>query len=429
MKLLARQNRYYVAITLILFALGSAAMFAGIDLISRAELDEDLQVDADRLSRLAGAGLVIAVPGDRQPVTPFLAVAQPAPAGLCDTILPDPAESGELTPYRQLTTQVLTPAGPRWLVVRRSLLESDDVGLITTVVMLSVMGLLLALLLLVNRWLSRRLWAPLNATLRAVAAYDGAQPLHLPATDTDEFTQLNAALTQMSSRVAREMETLRQFTENAAHETQTPLAILRAGLDQLGQVPDLPPAAWPPLTDAQAGVRRLSRLMQSLTLLSKIENGQFSSIAPLAPVEITPLVTIQLDHLADFMADKRLRLTTELAPCRLPLPAALAESLVGNLLQNAIKHNVPGGMINVATGPAGLMVRNTGPTPVTAPEHFFERFRKHDPTTDSPGLGLAIVAQIARVYGLSLTYTFAPDANQHVLRVGTLAAVSAATRT
>jgi signal transduction histidine kinase len=92
--------------------------------------------------------------------------------------------------------------------------------------------------------------------------------------------------------------------------------------------------------------------------------------------------------------------------------------LVTNLLQNAVKHNLPGGVLHVATGPNGLLVRNTGPVPLEAVEHFFERFRKHDPTTDSPGLGLAIVAQITRIYGLSLAYTFAPATAEHVVRIG-----------
>ncbi len=417
MKLLARQNRYYFVLTLVLFAVGSVGLFAGIHVIARAELDEDLFVDAARLRRLAAAGLVLAVPGEQHPTTPSLTVVRPGPAGLRDTIIADPAEAGERTPYRQLTTPVTTPAGPQWLTVRRSLLEADEVGLLIVAVMLAVMGTLLGALLLVNRWLSRRLWRPLDATLRAVATYDGARPLSLPATDTDEFTALNATLTQMSGRVAHEIEALREFTENAAHETQTPLAILRTSLDQLGQVARLPAAAWPPLADAQAAVRRLTRLMQSLTLLSKIENGQFNTVAPPTAAEMSALVTAQLDHLADFIAEKNLRLTTQLAPCWLLLPAALAESLVLNLLQNAVKHNLPGGVLHVATSAAGVVVRNTGPVPATTPTHFFERFRKHDPTTDSPGLGLAIVAQIARVYGLTLTYTFEPATTQHVLRV------------
>ncbi len=422
MKLLARQNRYYVAITAGLFALGSAGLFGGVRAVTRAELDEDLYADATRLRRLAGAGLAIAVPGDRQPTTPRLLLTRPAAAGLRDTTLPDPAEANEPTLYRQLVTPIPTPTGPRWLVVRRSLLEADDVGLLILGVLLPVMAALLGLLLLVNRWLGRRLWQPLGATLRAVAAYDGARPLHLSTpTDIDEFAQLNSALMQMSGRVAREIETLRQFTENAAHETQTPLAILRTGLDQLGQVPDLPPPAWPLLADAQAGVRRLSRLMQSLTLLSKIENGQFGAPtgpgARPAPVDLVPLVTDQLARLADFIAAKDLRLTLDLAPGTLPLPPALAESLVLNLLQNAVKHNLPGGTLHVATSAAGLLVRNSGPNPTQPPVRFFERFRKHDPTTDSPGLGLAIVAQIARAYNLELRYTFEPTEKQHVLQV------------
>lgn len=420
MKLLARQNQYYVALTLSLFVGGSLGLFGGVRAVVRAELDEDLRADARRLERMVARGLAVAVPADdRQPVTPQV-LARPLALGLRDTVLPDPAEADEPTRYRQLTVRVATPGGPRWLVVRRSLLEADDVAALSLGVMLPVMGTLLALLLLLNGWLSRRLWQPLTDTLSALAAYDGARPLHLPPVpEIDEFAALNAALMQMSRRVAHEIDTLRQFTENAAHETQTPLAILRTGLDQLGQVPALPPAAWPLLAAAQAGVRRLSRLMQSLTLLTKIENGQFGAVAAAAitPVDVAPVVAAQVEYLADFMAEKNLRLTTDLRPCPLPVPGPLADSLVLNLLQNAVKHNLPGGVLHISTGAAGLRVRNTGLVPTVDPTHFLERFRKHDPASESPGLGLAIVAQICRVYGLRLTYTFSAATAQHELWV------------
>lgn len=419
MKLLARQNRYFVGITLGLLGLGSAGLYGAARLTFRDEVQEDLWSEVARLRPLVQAGRPLPPP-DGRPTTPVL-FSHPMLVGLRDTLLPDPDpdEVDELTPYRQLVVRLATPAGPRWLVVRRSLLEADDLVLLTLAVMLPVMGTILGLLLLVNRWLARRLWAPLDATLRALATYDGRQPLTLPPTDTDEFAALNHSLEAMSARVAREVETLRAFTENAAHETQTPLAILRARLDQLVQLPSLPVAAHPLVADLSGGLSRLIRLYQALTLLSKIENGQFADGAQ--TVDLGTLAAARLDALTDFIEAKNLKVEADLGESPARLPPVLAESLVQNLLQNAVKHNLPGGLLRVRAAPGELLIENTGPAPTEAPARFFERFRKHDPTSESPGLGLAICEQICRAYGLTLRYDFDPTTACHrlTLRVPT----------
>ncbi|MBC7447750.1 MAG: HAMP domain-containing histidine kinase, partial [Hymenobacteraceae bacterium] len=386
MKLLARQNRYYVGITLGLFVLGSAGLYGGARAVFRDEVAEDLLAATARLHPYVHGGGQL-LPFDGRPQTPVL-LRRPAPVGLRDTTLPDPDEAGEPTPYRQLTTRIATPAGPRWLVVRRSLLEADDLVGLTLAVMLPVMGAILGALLLANYWLARRLWAPLDDTLRALAAYDGRQALTLPATDVTEFAVLNHGLAAMSARVAHEVETLRAFTENAAHETQTPLAVLRARLDQLVQLPDLPASAHPLVADLSGGLSRLIRLYRALTLLSKIENGQFA--AGVQEVDLGRLATARLESLADFIDGKHLIVEIEIGGCLACLHPALAESLVHNLLHNAVKHNVPGGRLWVRASPGELLIENTGSAPTADPTRFFERFRKHDPSSESPGLGLAI---------------------------------------
>ncbi len=414
MKLLARQNRYYIGITLALLIPGIGGLYGAVHLVFRHGAEESLVAEAARLRAHVGTGLLL--PPDGRPETPIL-LPYPVPGGLRDTVLPDPDEAGEPTEYRQLVTPVMTPAGRRWLVMRRSLLETDALVTLALAVLLPILGAILGALLLLNRRLARRLWAPLEVTLQALAAYDGRRPLTLaPTTSIDEFDDLNRHLEAMSARVAQEVETLRAFTENAAHETQTPLAILRARLDQLVQLPTLPREAHALLADVSGGLSRLVRLHQALTLLSKIENGQFPATAQ--ALDLGALASARLEELSDLIEAKHLTVVTDLTHCPVRLHPALAESLVRNLLQNAVRHNLPHGRLLVRAQLGALLIENTGPVPHGPVAHFFERFRKHDPTSESPGLGLAICEQIARAHGLTLTYTFDGETRQHRLAFG-----------
>ncbi|UOQ74141.1 sensor histidine kinase [Hymenobacter cellulosilyticus] len=409
MKLLATTNRYYLLLATLVFALGSVVLYYGISLALRIEVDEQLvnqQREIMRSSRLTSGLLDIVALS-----------SEPQPEGLRDTVLLDPTEN-VLVPYRQLAFRVKGPGPPQWVTLRKSLLETEDmVGLVLTV-MLTVLGLLLLSLGLLNRWLARRIWSPFQHTLAALRRYDlQHEPvLALPArTPIDEFSELNQALLQMGQRLEADYQSLKAFTENAAHETRTPLAIMQAKLEQLVQAQELQPATAELVGDLYSATVRLSRLHQALTLLSKIENRQFPQAVP---VQLDAVVENRLRLLQDFIDDKALTVTQHV-PSRpaLLMHPALAESLVGNLLQNAIKHNHRGGTLHWELTNDYLSVSNSGPALAGEPARFFERFRKLNASSESPGLGLSIVEQICRYYGYSVSYTFSAPDSVHTLRV------------
>jgi signal transduction histidine kinase len=285
--------------------------------------------------------------------------------------------------------------------------------------MLLVLVLLLGSVVWLHRYLSERLWAPFRRTLDALRHYDlqQHQVLALPASRIEEFAELNQALTHLSRRLVADYENLREFTANAAHETQTPLAIMQAQLEQLLQVPALADdaAAAPLLADLYSATRRLSRLHQALGLLSRIENGQFTQAVP---IDLASLVREKAEQLAPLLEARSLALHLDLAPERpRQLHPGLADSLLHNLLHNAIRHNVPGGDVTVRLTPTALEVSNPGPVVSGDPTRFFERFRKHNAASESPGLGLSIVQHICTYYGFGLSYDFTPAGARHTLRV------------
>ncbi|QKG59196.1 HAMP domain-containing histidine kinase (plasmid) [Hymenobacter sp. BRD128] len=415
MKLLATTTRYYLLLAALLFAAGTAALYAGLVWALRTEMEEKLVTERGYLTPILQRTGRLPLPlGDQRTLS-----RHPRPAGFSDTLEYDPV-GRRWEPFRQLHFPVQVKGVTYWVTLRKSLLENDSpLGVVLSVLAAVLIGLLLSLAAL-NRWLSGRLWQPFHQTLAALRGYElQRQPatLRLPATGIDEFTELNQALTQLSERLGAEYQSLKEFTENAAHETQTPLAILQAKLERLLQLGARNAEMAPLLRDAYGATLRLSRLHQGLTLLSKIENGQFPDAVPLRLAEV---VAEKLGLLEELVSGKELTLTYEAAdPVPVRMHPALADSLVVNLLQNAIKHNHPGGTLTVRLGPHALEVRNTGPTLSGDPSRYFERFQKQLPGSPSPGLGLSIVQQVCRHYGFGLRYTYEPATGLHVLHVST----------
>ena len=418
MKLLATTTRYYLLLTTALFAMGSVGLYYGINWALRSEIGEQLQARRAELTQKARSGRLPAV-ALLQTLLPVS--REPRPTGFRDTVLLDEQEQ-EMVPHRELTFALQTQReGIVWVTLRKSLVEAEDLLGVVLAVMLAVLALLLVGVVLVNRWLSRRIWAPFRRTLGALRAYDlqQHQVLALPTSTISEFAELNQALTMLSQRLVGDYEALREFTANAAHETQTPLAIMQAQLEQLLQVPALAedPAAAPLVADLYGATLRLSRLHQALSLLSKIENRQF---AHAVPVRLDQLLTEKMGQLEPLFEARELRYGLDLSggPVVVRMHPGLADSLLQNLLQNAVKHNVRGGKLAVTLTPRELIISNTGLAVEGDPARFFERFRKHNAASESPGLGLSIVQQICGYYGFAIEYTVREAGSWHILRVG-----------
>ncbi|GAA4004587.1 hypothetical protein GCM10022408_15490 [Hymenobacter fastidiosus] len=421
MKLLTATTRYYIRLTVGLFVLASGLLYLGFDRALRTEVEELLVNRQLHIEKQVARGLALPAPAfadnlDRSP--------RPRPLGFSDTLLLDPVE-GEMVPYRQLTFRLplaRTVRTPEWVTLRKSLVETDDVLAVVLGVMVGALALLLGGVVAINYWLALRLWAPFQHTLAALRSYDlqRHQPLGLPMPIIDEFGELNQALNTLSKRLVRDYESLRQFTENAAHETQTPLAIIQAKLEQLLQAPALQndEAAATLLGETLSATQRLSRLHQSLTLLTRLENHQFAP-AQAVPVQLDQLLRDRVAMLEPLLEARQVLLTLHADP---PLPAlmlhpGLADSLLQNLLHNAIKHNHPGGRVDVLLNRRVLEISNTGPALTADPAQFFERFRKHNAASDSPGLGLSIAQHICAYYGFGIEYVFTQAGNRHTLRV------------
>lgn len=257
----------------------------------------------------------------------------------------------------------------------------------------------------------KRLWKSFDTTLRAIEDFhleDNRIP-PLPTTTTTEFLRLNAAVQTLMQNSLRSYRLQKEFTENASHEMQTPLAVFQSKLDLLLQQPDLTESQAQIIQELYQNVSRLSRLNRSLLLLAKIENSQFALTAETDLVEVVQALLPYLDSLTT-----GLTLHTQFLISHLPMKAnrALVESLVSNLVVNAIRHNQPGGEVALQLSAHSLTVSNTSTEPALDPTLLFRRFYHHGQTGN--GLGLSIVKAICDYHGWTVQYHAAPQSTSNL---------------
>jgi signal transduction histidine kinase len=268
----------------------------------------------------------------------------------------------------------------------------------------------------VNWLLSKILWKPFYKTIDTLDNYDlkNTAGLNFPSSNIKEFSRLNEALDKMTNKIYTDFLHQKEFTENASHEMQTPLAVMKAKLDLLIQSPHLKEEEMNQLQAIGSSVNKLASLNKALLLLAKIENNQFKDVS-----EISLQKTIEkvLSNYEDLIASKNISVKTNFTgDCITKMNPALCDVLVSNLMQNAIRHNTSEGTILIELTKSTLAFSNNGNPLQVKPEELFVRFKKNDASKESLGLGLSIVKGITDLYGININYAFTEG--KHVFTLG-----------
>ena len=253
---------------------------------------------------------------------------------------------------------------------------------------------------------ARRLWRPFQQQLNALKNFSLSQqqPLHLVTDGVSEFEELKTALQDLTEKVRGDYRNLKEFTENASHEIQTPLSIIRSKIESLIENEQITDEQMSVLDTIYQAANRRSRINQSLLLLAKIENRQFEGASP---VLVNEIIDEQLKMLEELTDAKNLHLRTALSKGpALRANRPLIEILIKNLLENAIRYSQPGDTIKIESTPGRITFGNPGKRPVEHPERLFGRFQKQSNHHSSTGLGLAIVSKICEVNGWKAGYDY-----------------------
>ncbi len=263
--------------------------------------------------------------------------------------------------------------------------------------------LLTAILFFTNRFLFKKLWQPFRYTLSSIKEFNLSAPVEISMQPTGitEFRELNESIRMMAQKVMKDYQSLKNFTDHASHEIQTPLAIINSKLDVLIQEPELSEKSMHQIHGIYVAVEKLARLSKSLLLLTRIENNQFTGSQQ---VSISKLLEEKNLELREWIQAANLNISMELGQLDIMMNRELAEILVSNLFRNAIKHSEVNNTILIETGNKKLTLSNTGKASLDN-SRIFTRFYKSDHSEGS-GLGLAIVQQICDQYHFTLSYNF-----------------------
>ncbi|QDY79517.1 sensor histidine kinase [Streptomyces qinzhouensis] len=244
----------------------------------------------------------------------------------------------------------------------------------------------------------------ITRTARQVAGSDLSRRIQLDGPE-DELKELADTFDEMLARLERAFTAQQRFVANASHELRTPLAINRTLLEVHLSDPGAPVELQQLGKTLLATNERSEQLVEGLLLLARSEN----QIVDHKPVDLAEVAARAVDQTRGEAAERGVEIRGEREPAVVPGNGVLLERVALNLVQNAVRYNVPdGGWVEVTTGTgpgrAELVVENTGPVvPAYEIDNIFEPFRRlRQERTGSDkgvGLGLSIVRSVVRAHG------------------------------
>ncbi len=269
-------------------------------------------------------------------------------------------------------------------------------------------------------WLMRQMLNPLNALARGVERIHAGN-LHEPLphfSQGDEVARLTEVFNAMTARLDQSFQQIREFTLHASHELKTPLTVMRAQLDtELRDAEKLPLDRREWMLSLLDEVRRLARIVDTLTLLSKADAGLLK--LEKHPLRLDSLVRECFEDAVSLAEEDGIK--TTLARCDelvVPGDRDRLRQLLLNLADNAVKYNQPDGTVTIslerAGGAAEIKISNTGEGISQALQgRIFDRFVRGDgarsKAVEGSGLGLAICRWIVQEHHGSIQVATAPD--------------------
>lgn len=407
MKLITKFILIYLVVTMVVLGIGGVISY----FIIKDEIDKELKWEflerIDRVTYLIENGRrfhhLRDVEGDQNLVVRELNYQAENHVEVTDTLIWDnrleqDERNVKVSAYRTIN------GIPYYISTYGVMIESDDITEAVIQILLWILGMQIIGAIGIGFFVSERLFKPFRDTLTRIQNFKLYEKEYLPAqkTSVKEFNDLNRFVEEMTRKAVTDYKNLKEFADNASHELQTPLAIAKGKLELMTQTP-LNSEQYRYVESLEKSIKKLSRLSESLAILTKIENLEFTNSHK---INLSDLIRESIESFRELIELNNLSIETEIRDnVEIKMHPVMADILWTNLFQNAIHHNVADGTIRIQLTDDKLIVTNTGKPLEVDPSELFERFRKADQNSRSIGLGLSIVKRIVDQNNLQISYT------------------------
>lgn len=423
--LLNKTLRPQIIFAFIVFVLSVPSYFLLVDWIWIKELDENNELIAQRIENKFNSQLIndeklvesIQFWNEIQSVGKIHTLTKPLQKDSTYTIRrQNPYLSKKsIDRFRGLITNIEINKQPFTLTVETNVEETEE-----TVAYIAIVTLLFFLILVIGFWilnrrLSVKIWKPFRNTLTQLKNFNlnNQVPIELEPSNTLEFEELNEALRKLIDQNIAAYTIQKEFTENASHELQTPLAIIKNKLDLLLQKETVTERQYQIIEEINRALTRITRINKNLLLLAKIENHQFNDNTT---INISHLIQQCLEQFDEHARNKTITFKTSITPdIIIEGNKPLIEMLLNNLMLNAVRHNLQNGTITVSLTKNMLQVSNSGNAELNS-STLFKRFAKTSNETAGTGLGLAIIQQICNRHHWKVQYAFENNFHQFTIQ-------------
>jgi len=320
----------------------------------------------------------------------------------------------ELDRFRCLNSLIYIKGKPYLLTVETNVEEADETFVAIAGVTFVFFLVLMTGLILISRQISKKIWTSFYLTLDRLRSFSlsDQQQVQFPETDIEEFQSLHQSLTDLIDENVTAYNQQKKFIENASHELQTPIAVLRSKMDMFFQNLKITADMSKEVDAVNVSLGRISRINKNLLLLAKIENKQFAQEETL---DISQILNENIEMLGDYFGAKNLNLELDIVPVlEKQGNKTLLEMVINNLLINSITHSPQEGKVRISLSKSQIVIANSGENPLDG-QKIFQRFTHSPDNVSNSGLGLAIVWEACKNKGWQISYVF--EEKMHVFSV------------
>jgi len=403
MKLFKRYNNWFLKIVALLLVASCVIIYYSFTYLFNDEINEQMQ---SQKAQLISASYTVINPPNQLPIEGiYTELVEIKGLERMNEIKYFDKVEKEFIPFQEMIFYKNYQNKFLKFTLRKSTIELDYLLYTLIVTIISIFILFIAILFYLNQKISQKLFLPFFNTIEILKNRRtfSKESLQLAETEIEEFTLLNKTLNNFDNNLRKEYKKVAQFTDNASHELQTPIAIISNRIESILENSKADEKTKKQLAEIFETIQQMKNTNETLLLLSRLENKSFKNDVE---CNLSQEIAIKVDNYKQFGLLDNLTTETYLEELFLiKINKEVATILINNLLNNAIKHNISNGFIRITTTTDKIIIQNSGLKLDKPAIEMFNRFVRNNLTSHGTGLGLAIVQEICLLYNLNVFYS------------------------